>query len=374
MFNWQVVESYQGVYTFKNVGQNKYLYTNNGLTYENTNIVLADKSAIASHKVDPFAFRLAYDTESMGYCIFPIASSNGTYRKITVNKTASSGSYSVKMKLASESVYSTFDLEAVTYSGELLQCAFTVKDAPTLALTGTPTVVTAPTSENGNVTTTDVVAQTYSETNANQQWILEPYMHTVHSNTTYTDAEKYYSSLDFRSPFDSNNPIVVTSDFGNRYRNSKVQTHEGVDMRARSPIDLYAPSSGRVAFVRSTVASTAGLYIVIETDYYAFDSTQKIYIVYMHMDSISVSVGDRVDQLSKVGQSGNTTTSDEKNYHLHCGIFVAQAGLTNFYSLTHQTSLWNITPINPLHFYEPESYVMSTSANDPLLRYIPTHS
>ena len=379
MESWSATRTYQGVYTFRNVGQNKYLYVNNGLTYENTNIVLADKSAIASHKVDPFAFRLVYDAESSGYRIFPISCSNGTYREVTVNNTASSGSHSVKMKLPSESVYSTFSIASATYSGELLQCTFVVKDDPTLALTGTPTVVTFAADGNGNVATTDVVAKTISQDDSeDHQWILEPYKHTVHTDANYTDVEKYYSSLSFGSPFGlDGRTIELTSDFGNRIKRItdeegnvgyKKDTHEGIDLRTQEELALYAPCSGRVVNVQGGLNPGTGRYVVIETDYCDYTGTRNIYIVYMHLSSVSVTqtTGEFTGQI-RVGTSG-ASGSTETSYaqHLHYGIFVAESGLTSVGG-----AQWNGDAINPLFFYKPVKHDVSYDA--PYSEYLNEH-
>lgn len=101
---------------------------------------------------------------------------------------------------------------------------------------------------------------------------------------------------------------TVTSKFGNRVRNGKVEFHNGVDLRADMKTPLYAPKAGIVNTSYKDKAD--GNRITIKTKHgYIYGMS--------HLDSRSVTkTGAAVSQGALLGYSGNTGMSDAPHLHL----------------------------------------------------------
>lgn len=85
--------------------------------------------------------------------------------------------------------------------------------------------------------------------------------------------------------------------------------HNGIDMAAPGGSPILAASDGEVA--ATGYSSSMGNYVMI-------DHGDKLYTIYMHASSISVSKGQTVsagDQIGKVGSTGRSTGN-----HLHFGV------------------------------------------------------
>ena len=105
----------------------------------------------------------------------------------------------------------------------------------------------------------------------------------------------------------------ITSEFGSREAplEGASTSHKGVDIGAATGTPIKAAASGSV--VISTYSASAGNYIMI-------NHGGGVYTVYMHMNSLSVSVGDEVSQGETIGTCGSTGNSTGP--HLHFGIRV----------------------------------------------------
>lgn len=108
---------------------------------------------------------------------------------------------------------------------------------------------------------------------------------------------------------------IVTSPFGMRVHPiQKIEKmHNGIDlaMPNKSVIDVVAAADGEVVFAGTS--GGAGNYVKISHK----DSSGKVVVVsgYMHLQSIYVSVGQKVMAGQKIGKEGNTGAS--KGNHLH---------------------------------------------------------
>lgn len=105
----------------------------------------------------------------------------------------------------------------------------------------------------------------------------------------------------------------ITSNFGNRESPTAGAStyHKGIDISAPAGTAIYAAAAGKV--VTAQYSSSAGNYIMI----YHGNST---YTVYMHCSSLSVSVGQSVEQGQAIGAVGSTGYST--GAHLHFGISI----------------------------------------------------
>ena len=103
----------------------------------------------------------------------------------------------------------------------------------------------------------------------------------------------------------------ITSEFGGREAplEGASTSHKGVDIGAPTGTPIVAAASGTV--VISTYSASAGNYIMI-------NHGGGVYSVYMHMSSLSASVGDEVSKGQTIGLCGSTGNSTGP--HLHFGI------------------------------------------------------
>ena len=109
-------------------------------------------------------------------------------------------------------------------------------------------------------------------------------------------------------PSDSNAPVRITSDFGERAHpiTGRRSWHEGVDIGMPEGTDIYAAEKGKVKIS----GSASGYGNMIEIDHGNGKTTR-----YGHLKSMNVAVGDMVEKGQKIALSGNTGTST--NPHLH---------------------------------------------------------
>ena len=365
---WKFSNNVPKVATIKLAGVDYYVKNKNGKNYYMESIVLGSYQYDINH--DKCGFRLVYDETQDAYRIFSISSCNGKYRGITATGTDTDTDTSeTSNKVILREIKSQHDSIQLFEIELLSDGKYTIK------------------LKNGNFSGGDLlltaVPSSSSETNVhlkvrdasllNQKWELSNYQYQSPLSTTwynYSDVDEEYKSMGFSSPFlDTNKEVVVTSDYG--IRDLKVQNsdqykeddHKGVDLSA-DHVQLTTPIEGTVAFVNSTLSSSAGRYVVIETaDCYEYGSTEdnpgrKIYIIYMHLKSISVQEGDQVDVGSLIGVSGRSgQTEKSHDPHLHYGVFLAEAGLRDEFATFkpwNKTKEYN-TAIDPLMFFDPDS-------------------
>lgn len=120
-------------------------------------------------------------------------------------------------------------------------------------------------------------------------------------------------------PLDSREFLLVTSPFGMRkdpMDQSKQQMHKGIDLRADHARVLATEDDGRVVAVCNDAGAAGGRSVTVEYDR---GNGSRVQVLYSHLDSIAVKVGDCVSAGQELGISGNTgarTTGP----HLHFGI------------------------------------------------------
>ena len=126
--------------------------------------------------------------------------------------------------------------------------------------------------------------------------------------------EKKYSFPLKREEF-----MLVTSPFGTRkdpLDASKSQLHKGIDIQTNHEAVLATEDKGKVVNVNSNANTNGGRSVTVE---YNRNDGSIYQCTYMHLDSISVKIGDEVAAGQKLGISGNTgyrTTGE----HLHFGV------------------------------------------------------
>lgn len=94
----------------------------------------------------------------------------------------------------------------------------------------------------------------------------------------------------------------------------KGAAHNGIDLRARTPLDIYALTSGKV--VRRFYDKWGGNQLLI------FHPSLNLYAGYAHLSKMDVSVGQQVSAGQRLGLTGNTgylggNTSKPLVPHLH---------------------------------------------------------
>ncbi len=113
--------------------------------------------------------------------------------------------------------------------------------------------------------------------------------------------------------------LFVTSPFGMRQDpmdKSKQQMHKGIDIRAKHDDVLATENGGKVVAVNHNTNTGGGKSVTVE---YGRADGSKVQTTYMHLDSITVKVGDEVKAGQKLGVSGNTGTRTTGE-HLHFGV------------------------------------------------------
>lgn len=161
-----------------------------------------------------------------------------------------------------------------------------------------PTSTTVPT-QTGETTTTTTTTTTKTTT----------------ATTTTTVSKPCSGDSSMGSMFEDN-PIHVTSGFGNRTRkNGAVQFHSGWDLRAKEGTTLVSSLPGKVVF--ADLDGDSGAVVRI-------DGTGKhagLRAGYGHMSSIDVKVGDPVSMGTPIGKSGGRPgtwgAGSSENPHLH---------------------------------------------------------
>lgn len=91
--------------------------------------------------------------------------------------------------------------------------------------------------------------------------------------------------------------------------------HKGLDIAAPSGTPVRAPESGVVL-----LAGTVEEGFVVHGNTVVVDHGQGLTSIYLHLDSISVSAGERVDKGAELGRVGHTGISTAP--HLHWGTYL----------------------------------------------------
>lgn len=119
-----------------------------------------------------------------------------------------------------------------------------------------------------------------------------------------SDYTPYYVTSRFaewRTLYDSN---------GNPYQNQ----HNGLDLKARVPVEIRSATSGKV--VTSALTTSMGNLVVVESDVTA-PNGNLLYVRYMHLSQRSVVKNDLVSPGTLLGKTGNT---GNVAYHAHIDV------------------------------------------------------
>lgn len=102
----------------------------------------------------------------------------------------------------------------------------------------------------------------------------------------------------------------VTSPFGNKriYNGHMKNFHQGLDLRARTPLPIRAPADGKVVLAKDLYFT--GNTVILDHGY-------GLYTIYGHMSKLGVKVGDKVSLQTVLGLSG--ATGRASGPHLHWG-------------------------------------------------------
>lgn len=124
-----------------------------------------------------------------------------------------------------------------------------------------------------------------------------------------------------RSPL--NKQYRITSPFGQRVLNGKIDMHSGIDLvpsDGKHPTDLFATVDGTVIDLRSTVPdSHTGLNVttMVTGNYVNIRTTSGYTVIYRHLraNSVCVKLNQIVKTSDKLGVMG--TTGQSTGVHLH---------------------------------------------------------
>lgn len=104
--------------------------------------------------------------------------------------------------------------------------------------------------------------------------------------------------------------LIETAPYGEQRSSG---THKGIDFRCKENTPLVATEDGgKVVKVSHDTERPAGKYVTIE---YTRADGSKDQVLYMHMNSINVKVGDTVNAGTQIGMSGNTGRSTGPHLH-----------------------------------------------------------
>lgn len=119
------------------------------------------------------------------------------------------------------------------------------------------------------------------------------------------DRERYWSGP-FALPIESE----ITSRFGNKrvYNGSMKSFHQGLDLRARTPLPIRAPEGAKVALAKDLYFT--GNTVILNHGY-------GLFTIYGHLSRLDVKAGDRVEKGRVLGLSGMTGRASGP--HLHWG-------------------------------------------------------
>lgn len=139
-----------------------------------------------------------------------------------------------------------------------------------------------------------------------------------------TDKAKLRSSerlpeAEYSFPLERKEFLFITSPFGMRQDPSNPtgqQMHKGIDIRCDNEAVLATEKGGKVVAVNDNANTAGGKSVVIE---YGREDGSRIQASYLHMDTVTVKVGDKVDAGQTIGVSGNTGNRTTGS-HLHFGI------------------------------------------------------
>lgn len=139
----------------------------------------------------------------------------------------------------------------------------------------------------------------------------------VEDNPLHTERKENIGGYSF--PVEREEFLFVTSAFGMRQdpmNETKQQMHKGNDIRCNSDAVLATENGGKVVAVNQNKNTPGGRSLTVE---YIREDGNKVQCTYMHLNEVSVKVGDTVQAGQRLGTSGNTGTRTTGE-HLHFGV------------------------------------------------------
>lgn len=126
------------------------------------------------------------------------------------------------------------------------------------------------------------------------------------------------NAKEYSFPVEREEFLFVTSPFGMRQDpiDGTKRMHTGIDIRCKGDAVLATEKNGKVIAVNGKGNTPGGKSVTVE---YARPDGGKVQCTYMHLDDISVKVGDTVQAGQRLGTSGNTGTRTTGE-HLHFGV------------------------------------------------------
>ena len=138
-------------------------------------------------------------------------------------------------------------------------------------------------------------------------------------NCQKTRVSKPAESEKYSYPLKRNEFMLVTSPFGMRkdpLNPANTQMHKGIDIQAKHDNVLATEDKGKVTQVNNNPNTAGGLSVTVE---YNRNDGSKYQCTYMHLSSIAVKTGDKVNAGQRLGVTGNTGTRTTGE-HLHFGV------------------------------------------------------
>lgn len=276
-----------------------------------------------------------YEDDVSVYSIRPICSYNGYYRQLSVNNN-NYNTFAPGQNIYTSSFKSNSDLRGFRF-------VFKILDGSnyTIHLANNRRWVLERTS-------TGVVLADYESGNADQIFSIEAISgRNGDTYQNYNSMESYYKAKNWRWPLNNNKPL--TSSYGYRtINNGPDQFHQGIDVSANVGDDLYAVADGTV--VGKGNRNPFGEYVVIETNATVYNDTEKIKVVYQHLNQESpLNEGDNVNKYTIVGEAG--ATGNVTGAHLHMTVIPVDIEYTYLYEMLFSAVYIDKT-INPLLFYD----------------------
>jgi len=109
------------------------------------------------------------------------------------------------------------------------------------------------------------------------------------------------------------------------YKQFGLAGHEGVDFATPVGVQVVAPFDGVILRDMDSIAKDYGRFVVL------WDPIQKCAVWYCHLDSNSVSYGDKIKRGQVIGRTGNTGNSTGPHLHVN---FVETDALGNRLNLS----------------------------------------
>ena len=206
---------------------------------------------------------------------------------------------------------------------------------------------------NGSSNSSNVCIKKY--TGSNYQLWTSSLFSAKANNTTTTSSTNSSAKYNLVWP---TNTKSVTGKYGTHgsVRSNGTRYHSGIDIGASVGSPCYAVANGTVVMCKNTddAKSTIGgrgRYIVIYHENGNYSS------LYEHLNSCSVSVGDKVTAGQKIGTTGNSGWASSGTHyaaHLHFGLMNGKMTTTGY-------DLWTV----PGKTYNGKTYTNHTFEPDP---------